>query len=469
MNEAEHPQPVPGTSVPSGLKARARRVLQHLDAVLPDVDALYVDLHEHPELSGHEARTASEVARRLEPEGYEVSRDVGGHGVVGLLRNGDGPTVLLRGDMDALPVEEKTGLPYASRVRTEDGEPVMHACGHDVHTACLVGTAAVLARSRDAWRGTVMVVGQPAEETLQGAKAMLDAGLYARFGTPDAVLGQHTAPLPVGTFMHREGVAMMASAHVRVRLFGRGAHGAMPELSVDPVVLGASVVMRLQTIVSRALSPLEPAVVTVGQFQAGSRANVIPDEALLELTVRTEDAGVQARVLAAIERIAKGEAAASGAPRPPQVEVLERTPVNRNDPALLGRVRDAHASVGRARWCRACSPPRARTSPSSPRGRSTRCPPRTGSWASRPRRPGRRRRARRPRRRRRTCRGRTPATTRRTARAPAQRVRVTHRGGAGLPARRQCRRGPLKRPRPGAGPLARRVPRRLPPPRVPPS
>ncbi|GMU01160.1 amidohydrolase [Corallococcus caeni] len=343
MNEADPTPPVPGTSVPSGLKARARHVLQHLDAVLPDVDALYVDLHEHPELSGHEARTASEVALRLEAEGYEVTRDVGGHGVVGLLRNGDGPTVLLRGDMDALPVEEKTGLPYASRVRTEDGGPVMHACGHDVHTACLVGTAAVLARSRDAWRGTVMVVGQPAEETLQGAQAMLDAGLYARFGTPDVVLGQHTAPLPVGTFMHREGVAMMGSAHVRLRLFGRGAHGAQPELSVDPVVLGASVVMRLQTIVSRALSPLEPAVVTVGAFQAGNRANVIPEEALLELTVRTEDAGVQDRVLAAIERIAKGEAAASGAPKPPQVEVLERTPVNRNDPELLGRVRDAHA------------------------------------------------------------------------------------------------------------------------------
>ncbi|RKG81210.1 amidohydrolase [Corallococcus exercitus] len=341
MNDA--PQPVPGTSAPSSLKARARRVLQHLDAVLTNVDALYADLHEHPELSGHEARTASEVASRLEAEGYEVTRDVGGHGVVGLLRNGDGPTVLLRGDLDALPVEEKTGLPYASHERTDDGEPVMHACGHDVHTACLVGTAAVLARSRDAWRGTVMVVGQPAEETLEGAKAMLDAGLYARFGTPDAVLGQHTAPLPVGTFMHREGVAMMGSAHVRLRLFGRGAHGAQPELSVDPVVLGASVVMRLQTIVSRALSPLEAAVVTVGRFQAGTRANVIPDEAVLELTVRTEDDAVLARVLAGIERIAKGEAAASGAPKPPQVEVLGRTPVNRNDPALLRRVRDAHA------------------------------------------------------------------------------------------------------------------------------
>ncbi|AFE09052.1 peptidase M20D, amidohydrolase [Corallococcus coralloides DSM 2259] len=342
MNDA-HPQSVTGPSTASGIQARARRALAQLDAVLPDVDALYQDLHEHPELSGQEARTAAEVARRLEAEGYEVSRDVGGHGVVGLLRNGDGPTVLLRGDMDALPVEEKTGLPYSSRARTEDGAPVMHACGHDVHTACLVGTAAVLARSRDAWRGTLMVVGQPAEETLQGAKAMLDAGLYSRFGTPDAVLGQHTAPLPVGTFMHREGVTMMGSAHVRLRLFGRGSHGAQPELSVDPVVLGASVVMRLQTIVSRALSPLEAAVVTVGSFQAGTRANVIPDEAVLELTVRTEDEAVQARVLAAIERIAKGEAAASGAPKPPQVEVLNRGPVNRNDPELIRRVRDAHA------------------------------------------------------------------------------------------------------------------------------
>ncbi|CAM3968846.1 amidohydrolase [Corallococcus sp. ZKHCc1 1396] len=332
---SEHPSP--------DLKARARHVLQHLDAVLPDVDALYGDLHEHPKLSGDEARTADEVARRLEAMGYEVSRGVGGHGVVGLLRNGDGPTVLLRGDMDALPVEEKTGLPYASRVRTEDGRPVMHACGHDVHTACLVGTAALLARSRDAWRGTVLVVGQPAEEALSGARAMLEDGLYARFGTPDAVLGQHTAPLPVGTFMHREGVAMMGAASVRIRLFGKGAHGAQPELSVDPVVLGASVVMRLQTIVSRELSPLEAAVVTVGHFQAGSRSNVISDEALLEVTVRTEDDAAKARVLAAIERIAKGESLASGSPKPPQVEVVASTPVNRNDPALLRRIRAAHA------------------------------------------------------------------------------------------------------------------------------
>jgi amidohydrolase len=344
MNDAR-PTPTgePSNEPSSPLRSRARRVLARLDAVLPDVDALYGDLHEHPELSGNEAHAASEVARRLEAEGYTVSRDVGGHGVVGLLRNGDGPRVMLRGDMDALPVEEKTGLPYASRVRTKDGEPVMHACGHDVHTACLVGTAALLARSRDAWRGTVMVVGQPAEETLEGAKAMMDAGLYARFGTPDAVLGQHTAPLPVGAFMHREGVAMMGSANVRIHLYGRGAHGAQPELSVDPVVLGASVVLRLQTIVSRELSPLEAAVVTVGHFQAGSRANVIPDEALLEVTVRTEDNAVQARVLAAIQRIVEGEAAAAGAPKRPWVEVRKSTPVNRNDPELLGRVRAAHA------------------------------------------------------------------------------------------------------------------------------
>ncbi|RKH13200.1 amidohydrolase [Corallococcus sp. CA053C] len=325
------------------LNARARRVLKHLDAVLPDVDALYRDLHQHPELSAQEAHTAAEVARRLEAEGYEVTRGIGGHGVVGLLCNGDGPTVMLRGDMDALPIEEKTGLSYASHVTTPDGEPVMHACGHDVHTVCLTGTAALLARSRDAWRGTVMVVAQPAEETLQGARAMLEDGLYARFGTPDVVLGQHTAPLPVGAFMHREGATMMGSANVRIRLFGRGAHGATPHLAVDPVVMGASLVMRLQTIVSRELSPQEAAVVTVGHFQAGTRANVIPYEALLELTVRTEDDAVQARVLAAIERIAKADAEASAAPRPPQVEVLSSSPVNYNDPALLRRIRDAHA------------------------------------------------------------------------------------------------------------------------------
>ncbi|MCY1043003.1 amidohydrolase [Corallococcus sp. bb12-1] len=344
MNDTGTPHVSERETPEADLKDRARRVLQHLDAVLPDVDALYGDLHEHPELSGEEARTAAEVARRLAATGYEVSQGVGGHGVVGVLRNGDGPTVLLRGDMDALPVEEKTGLPYASHVKTKDGVPVMHACGHDVHTACLVGTAALLARSRDAWRGTVLVVGQPAEETLTGALAMLEDGLYARFGTPDAVLGQHTAPLPVGTFMHREGVTMMGATSVRIRLFGRGAHGAQPELSVDPVVLGASVVLRLQTIVSRELSPLEAAVVTVGHFQAGNRANVIPDEALLELTVRTEDDAVMARVLAAIERVVKGEALASGSPKPPLVEVVANTPVNRNDTALIRRVQAAHAT-----------------------------------------------------------------------------------------------------------------------------
>lgn len=334
----------PGEPPQPDLNARARRVLTHLDAVLPDLDALYRDLHQHPELSAQEAHTAAEVARRLDAEGYEVTRGMGGHGVVGLLCNGDGPTVMLRGDMDALPIEEKTGLPYASHVTTPDGEPVMHACGHDVHTVCLTGTAALLARSRDAWRGTVMVVAQPAEETLQGAQAMLEDGLYARFGTPDVVLGQHTAPLPVGAFMHREGVTMMGSAHVRVRLFGKGAHGALPHLSVDPVVMGASVVMRLQTIVSRELSPLEAAgVVTVGIFHAGARANVIPEEAVLELTVRTVDDAVRAQVLAAIERIVKAEAEASDAPRPPRVEVLSSTPVNHNDPALLRRIRDAHA------------------------------------------------------------------------------------------------------------------------------
>ncbi|RYZ43832.1 MAG: amidohydrolase [Myxococcaceae bacterium] len=344
MNDTGTPHASEHETPDADLKARARRVLQHLDAVLPDVDLLYGDLHEHPELSGEEAHTASEVARRLEAEGYEVSPGVGGHGVVGVLRNGDGPTVLLRGDMDALPVEEKTGLPYASRVKTKNGAPVMHACGHDVHTACLVGTAALLARSRDAWRGTVLVVGQPAEETAKGALAMLNDGLYARFGTPDVALGQHTAPLPVGAFMHREGVTMMGSATVRIRLFGRGAHGAQPELSVDPVVLGACVVLRLQTIVSRELSSLESAVVTVGHFQAGTRANVIPDEALLEVTVRTEDEAVQARVFAAIERIAKGEALASGSPKPPEVEVEVNTPVNRNDPALIRKVQAAHVT-----------------------------------------------------------------------------------------------------------------------------
>src|SRR5208283_902387 len=270
---------------------------------------------------------------------------VGKTGVVGLLRNGDGPTVMLRADMDALPVQEATGLPYASKVTATDttgkSVPVMHACGHDMHVTWLIGTAKLFAKSRDAWKGTLMTVFQPAEETAQGAQAMIDDRLFTRFPKPAVVLGQHVMVGPAGAVAGRTGAITSAADSLQIRLFGRGAHGSMPQASIDPVVMAAATVMRLQTIVSREVAAAESAVVTVGALQAGTKENVIPDEAIIKLNVRTFDAGVRARVLAAIERIVNAEAAASGAPRPPEIRTLDRYPLNVNDPEASARVADA--------------------------------------------------------------------------------------------------------------------------------
>lgn len=310
---------------------------------------VYEDLHRHPELSFQETRTAGIVAARLRDMGFEVTTGVGGTGVVGLLTHGDGPVVLLRADMDGLPVEERTGLDYASTQRGVDDEgvdvPVMHACGHDVHVTCLLAACETLAGDRGSWSGTVMAVFQPAEEKGAGALAMLDDGLYERFGTPSVVLGQHVAPLPAGVIGLRAGSTFAASDGVRLVLHGTGAHGSRPEASVDPVVMAAATVMRLQTIVSREVSGSEVAVVTVGKLSAGTAINVIPDSAELLINVRTFDAGVQARVLEAIGRIARGEAAAAGAPREPQVEHLSSFPAVVNDAAAVERTLPALARV----------------------------------------------------------------------------------------------------------------------------
>ena len=224
-------------------------------AIGGQLEDLYRDLHAHPELSLQEQRTARRAADWLERAGYEVATGVGGTGVVGVLANGDGPTVMLRADMDALPIEEATGLPYASRVTAHDADgnevPVMHACGHDMHVTWLAGSAALLARTRETWHGTVLAVFQPAEETAQGARAMIDDGLFGRFPKPAVILGQHVMPAPAGRIGYRPGVTQAAADSLEVRLFGRGAHGSMPESSVDPVVMAAAVVLRLQTIVSR--------------------------------------------------------------------------------------------------------------------------------------------------------------------------------------------------------------------------
>ncbi|HXQ78243.1 MAG TPA: amidohydrolase, partial [Gemmatimonadaceae bacterium] len=292
--------------------------LASLERLLPDLQTLYTDIHSHPELSMQEERTAAIAADRLRGAGYEVTTGVGKTGVVGLLRNGDGPTVMLRADMDALPVKEATGLPYASNATAIDHEgkmvPVMHACGHDMHVTWLVGAATLLAQARDSWKGTLMAVFQPAEETAQGAQAMIDDGLFKRFPKPDVILGQHVMVGSAGIISSRVGVITSTGDSLQIRLFGKGAHGSMPQASIDPVIMAAATVMRLQTIVSREVAATDAAVVTIGALQAGTKANVIPDEALLKLNVRTFDETVRNRVLAAIERIVRAEAEASGAP-----------------------------------------------------------------------------------------------------------------------------------------------------------
>ncbi len=316
-----------------------------LDALLVDLEALYKDVHSHPELSMQETRTAGLAAERLLAAGFEVTTGVGKTGVVGLLRNGEGPTVMLRADMDALPVEEATGLPYASKATATDQDghtvPVSHMCGHDLHVTWLCGAVQLLADTRSTWRGTVMAVFQPGEETAEGAQAMIDDGLLTRFPKPDVVFGQHVMVGPSGTVAARAGAITSAADSLQIRMFGRGAHGSMPQASCDPVVMAAATVMRLQTIVSREVAAAEAAVVTVGALLAGSKENVIPDEAIIKLNVRTFDAGVRTRVLAAIERIVNAEAEASGAPRKPEITTLDHYPLNVNNRDASKRVADA--------------------------------------------------------------------------------------------------------------------------------
>ena len=306
-----------------------------------DLAELYRDLHRNPELSYQENRTAGIVAEALVSWGYEVATGVGQTGVVGVLRNGIGPTVLLRADMDALPVEEKTGLDYASVARGVDPEgidvPVMHACGHDMHVTCLLGAAERLVAERDGWAGTLMLVFQPAEELGTGADAMIADGLFERFGRPDVVLGQHVAPIPSGLLGLHPGAAFAAFDALKITLHGRGGHGSRPEACIDPVVMAASVVMRLQGIVSREVAGGETAVVTVGTMRAGTKVNIIPDSAELQLSIRSFDPHVRARVLAAVERIANGESQTSGAERMPDIEAMESFPPLLNDPAACTR------------------------------------------------------------------------------------------------------------------------------------
>jgi hippurate hydrolase len=340
------------------LAALATGAQQKLDPLadkeLPSLVALYKKLHAAPELSHYEKQTAAVIAAELRAAGYEVTENVGkytdasltSYGIVGVLRNGAGPTVLIRTDLDGLPVEEKTGVPYASKVRTKNAQGqdvgVMHACGHDIHMSSFVGTARLLAQLKSQWRGTVVLIGQPAEEGVTGAKAMLEDGLYSRFPKPNFAIALHdNTDLPAGTVGYAPGYALSSATSVDIVVRGIGAHGSRPESSKDPIVLASQIVVALQTIVSREISPFDPAVVTVGSFHGGTRHNIIPDEARLQLTIRAYKEEVRQKILASIERIAVNTARAAGIPDhllPSVVVTPIYAPSTYNDPALTARL-----------------------------------------------------------------------------------------------------------------------------------
>jgi hippurate hydrolase len=315
-------------------------------SLLPKLKELYIDLHKTPELSGREEKTAAKLASRLKALGYQVTTKVGGHGIVGVLKNGAGPTVMLRTDLDGLPMEEKTGLPYASKATGIDPAgakvPVMHGCGHDVHMTSWIGAATVLAAARDRWRGTVVMVGQPAEETSKGAEAMLAEGLFTRFPKPDHAIALHVAAdLAAGRARFVPGYALANVDSVDLTVFGRGGHGAYPHKTVDPIVIASRIVLGLQTLVSRENDPLDPAVVTVGSIHGGTKHNIIPDEVRLQLTVRSYKPEVRKALREGIERIARLEAESARAPKPPEVKLGESTAATYNDPALTERLKSA--------------------------------------------------------------------------------------------------------------------------------
>ena len=325
---------------------QADRISARIDGVFPEAKSLYLDLHQHPELSSHEERTAATVAGKLRSYGYEVTEHVGGTGIVALMRNGTGPVVMLRTEIDALPVEEKTGLSYASHVRTHDEAgrevAVMHACGHDMHMASLVGTAKIMAETRNEWHGILMLIGQPAEETIAGAKAMVADDLFTRFPKPEIGLALHTSnELPAGQVGVLAGPRYANADSLRITIYGRGGHGSRPEATIDPVLIAARTVEALQSIASREIRSTDGVVVTVGYIRAGTKNNIIPDDAELGLTVRTYKPEVRKKVLASIDRIVKAEAEAGGAEKLPKIEHYESTDAVYNDPALVDRLRPA--------------------------------------------------------------------------------------------------------------------------------
>ena len=328
--------------IPAGAQTAA--TAKEAESVYPEAQAFYLDLHQNPELSSHETQTAAKLAARLRDLGYDVTEHVGGTGVVAILKNGSGPTVMLRTELDALPVEEKTELPYASKLHTKDDAghdvPVMHACGHDLHMASLLGTAEIMAHSKASWHGTLMLIGQPAEETISGAKAMIGDGFLTRFPRPDVAVALHVGNLlPAGKVGVVPGILSTNADSLRITIYGKGGHGSAPHTAIDPIVIAARTILALQTIPSREVKPGEMAVVTVGYIRAGTKNNIIPDQAELGLTVRTYKAEVRKQVLTAITRITKAEAQAGGAPQEPLIEHYESTDLVFNDPALAQRLR----------------------------------------------------------------------------------------------------------------------------------
>jgi amidohydrolase len=316
-----------------------------IDRLLPELEEIYKDIHQNPELSMQEFRTAKIAADYLTKYHYEVSTQVGVTGVVGLLKNGDGPVVMLRADMDALPVAETTGLSYASTkvARDEEGKEVgvSHVCGHDMHVTWMMGTARLFSEHTAQWKGTLMIVFQPGEEIGRGAQSMIDDGMIERFPKPDIILGQHVMVGLSGTVMHRSGAILSAGNSLKVKLFGRGAHGSQPQTSIDPVIMAAATAMRLQTIVSREIAPIENAVLTIGSLQAGTKENIIAEDATIKLNIRTFNDEVKEHILSAVKRICCAECAASNAPRDPEFTTIDSYPMTVNDPVATARVAEA--------------------------------------------------------------------------------------------------------------------------------
>jgi amidohydrolase len=334
-----------------------QEILAGYDGLRAGQEGFYKDLHQHPELSHQEQRTAERVAGQLREYGCTVQVGIGGTGVVGMLSNGDGPTVLLRADMDALPVKEDTGADYASAATAQDSGgdevPVAHACGHDIHVACLLGMTKLMADQPGRWNGTLLALFQPAEETGDGAQGMVDDGLLTRIPAPDVALAQHVLAGVAGTVGTHSGPFLSAADSIKITVYGRGGHGSMPQNTIDPVVLSASIVLRLQTIVSREIAPSETAVLTIGSSQAGTKSNVIPDRAVLQLNLRSYSPQTRQRMMAAIQRVVRGECQTAGSPRDPDFEAMDSFPLTDNDPATTNRVAaalGAHFGTRAVEW-----------------------------------------------------------------------------------------------------------------------